>query len=240
VLSGKPDGYKVLLMNPEMLFVPLMGIGKATIDDFQPVARFTDDPSSITVRADAPWNTIEEFIAYAKANPEAITISNAGNGTIPHLAAAALANSIDATFTHVPYQGSSPAIMGLMAGDVKATTVAYAELKQYVEAGKLKTLAVMSAQRLQGLPEVPTFKERGHDLQFSVWRGIGLPKGAPEEALNTWRDVARKVYDTPAFQKSLVSQNLTLAWADTPAFSADIARQNEAFKALMKKLDLKQ
>jgi tripartite-type tricarboxylate transporter receptor subunit TctC len=240
VLSGKPDGYKVLLMNPEMLFVPLMGIGKATIDDFQPVARFTDDPSSITVRADAPWNTIEEFIAYAKANPEAITISNAGNGTIPHLAAAALANSIDATFTHVPYQGSSPAIMGLMAGDVKATTVAYAELKQYVEAGKLKTLAVMSAQRLQGLPEVPTFKERGHDLQFSVWRGIGLPKGAPEEALNTWRDVARKVYDTPAFQKSLVSQNLTLAWADTPAFSADIARQTEAFKALMKKLDLKQ
>ncbi|MBO9327671.1 ABC transporter substrate-binding protein [Achromobacter sp. HZ01] len=239
VLSGKPDGYKVLLMNPEMLFVPLMGIGKATIDDFQPVARFTDDPSSITVRADAPWNTIEEFIAYAKANPEAVTISNAGNGTIPHLAAAALADSTGATFTHVPYQGSSPAIMGLMAGDVKATTVAYAELRQHVETGKLKTLAVMSAQRLPAIPQVPTFKERGHDLQFSVWRGIGLPKGAPEEALAAWREVARKVYETPAFQKSLVSQNLTLAWADTPEFTADIARQNEAFKTLMKKLNLK-
>ncbi|ARP94202.1 tripartite tricarboxylate transporter substrate binding protein [Bordetella genomosp. 13] len=240
VLAGKPDGYKVLLMNPEMLFVPLMGIGKATIADFQPIARFTDDPSSITVRADAPWNTIEEFIAYARANPEAVTISNAGNGTIPHLAAAALADSIGATFTHVPYQGSSPAIMGLMSGDVKATTVAYAELKQHVESGKLKTLAVMSAQRLQGLPQVPTFKERGHDLQFSVWRGIGLPKGAPEEALSTWREVARKVYETPAFQKSVVSQNLTLAWADTPEFSADIARQDQAFKELMKKLNLKQ
>lgn len=239
VLSGKPDGYKVLLMNPEMLFVPLMGIGKATIDDFQPVARFTDDPSSITVRADAPWNTIEEFIAYAKANPEAVTISNAGNGTIPHLAAAALSDSTGATFTHVPYQGSSPAIMGLMAGDVKATTVAYAELRQHVETGKLKTLAVMSAQRLPAIPQVPTFKERGHDLQFSVWRGIGLPKGAPEEALAAWREVARKVYETPAFQKSLVSQNLTLAWADTPEFTADIARQNEAFKTLMKKLNLK-
>ncbi|WP_144633622.1 tripartite tricarboxylate transporter substrate binding protein [Bordetella genomosp. 13] len=239
VLAGKPDGYKVLLMNPEMLFVPLMGIGKATIADFQPVARFTDDPSSITVRADAPWNTIEEFIAYARANPEAVTVSNAGNGTIPHLAAAALGNSIGATFTHVPYQGSSPAIMGLLAGDVKATTVAYAELRQYVESGKLKPLAVMSAQRLPAIPDVPTFKERGHDLQFSVWRGIGLPKGAPEEALGAWREVARKVYDTPAFQKSVTSQNLTLSWADTPAFAADIDRQNETFKALVRKLDLK-
>ena len=227
-------------MNPEMLFVPLMGIGKATIDDFQAVARLTDDPSSITVRADAPWNTIEEFIAYAKANPEAVTISNAGNGTIPHLAAAALANSIGATFTHVPYQGSSPAIMGLLAGDVQATTVAFAELRQYVESGKLKTLAVMSAQRLPGIPKVPTFKEGGHDLQFSVWRGVGLPKGAPQEALNAWRDVARKVYETPAFQKSVVSQNLTLSWADTPAFTEDIERQNETFKDLVGKLNLKQ
>lgn len=239
VLAGQADGYKVLLMNPEMLFVPLMGIGKATIDDFQPVARFTDDPSSITVRADAPWNTIEEFIAHAKANPEAVTVSNAGNGTIPHLAAAALADSIGATFTHVPYQGSSPAIMGLMSGDVQATTVAFAELRQYVESGKLKTLAVMSAERLPGIPKVPTFKEGGHDLQFSVWRGIGLPKGAPQDALNAWRDVARKVYENPAFQKSVVSQNLTLSWADTPAFTQDIARQNEAFKELVTKLKLK-
>lgn len=239
VLAGKADGYKLLLMNPEMLFVPLMGIGKATIEDFQPIARFTDDASSITVRADAPWKTIEEFMAYSKANTEMVTISNAGSGTIPHLAAAALADSIGATFTHVPYQGSSPAILGLLAGDVQATTVAYAELKQHVESGKLRTLAVMSAQRLEALPDVPTFKERGHDLQFSVWRGIGLPKGAPEEALAMWREVARKVYETPAFQKSITSQNLTLSWADTPVFSADVERQNEAFKLLVGKLGLK-
>ena len=106
-----------------------MGIGKTTVDDFQPVARFTDDPSSVTVRADSQWKTIEEFLAYAKANPTKVAISNAGNGTIPHIAAAALGDKTRTTFTHVAYQGSAPAIMGLLSGDVQATTVAYAELR---------------------------------------------------------------------------------------------------------------
>lgn len=240
VANGTPDGYKLSLMNPEMLVVPLMGIGKTTIDDFQPIARFTDDPSAVTVRADAPWKTIEEFIAYSKANPGKVTISNAGNGTIPHMAAAALGERIGAKFNHIPYQGSAPAILGLLAGDVHATTVAYAELKPHVESGKLKTLAVMSAKRVAGLDSVPTMAERGHDMQFSVWRGIGLPKGAPKEALDKWREVAKKVYEDPTFQATIVKQSLTLAWADTPEFTADIARQNDAFKKLVPKLDLKQ
>jgi tripartite-type tricarboxylate transporter receptor subunit TctC len=240
VVGGTADGYKLSLMNPEMLVVPLMGIGKTTIENFQPIARFTDDPSSITVRADAPWKTIDEFIAYAKANPNKVTISNAGSGTIPHMAAAAFGERLGASFTHVPYQGSAPAILGLLAGDVQATTVAYAELKQHVEAGKLKTLAVMADKRVAGLDNVPTMKERGHDLQFGVWRGIGLPKGAPKEALDKWREVAKKVYETPAFQATIVKQSLTLSWADTPEFTADIARQDDAFKKLVPKLDLKQ
>lgn len=239
VVNGTPDGYKLSLMNPEMLVVPLMGIGKTTIDSFQPIARFTDDPSSVTVRADAPWKTIDEFIAYAKAHPGEVTISNAGNGTIPHMAAAAFGDQAGAKFSHIPYQGSAPAIMGLLAGDVKATTVTYAELKQYVESGKLRTLAVMADKRVAGL-NAPTLKERGHDLQFSVWRGIGLPKGAPKDALDKWREVAKKVYDDPTFQATVAQQNLTLSWADTPQFTADIARQNDAFKKLVPKLDLKQ
>lgn len=239
-VAGQHDGYKMSLMNPEMLVVPLMGIGKTTIEDFQPIARFTDDPSAITVRADAPWQSIEEFIAYAKAHPGKINISNAGTGTIPHMAAAALGDSISAEFSHIPYQGSAPAIMGLLAGDVQATTVAYAELKQHVQSGKLRTLAVMSSARVQSLPDVPTFKERGIDLEFSVWRGIGLPKGAPDEAVAKWREVAKKVYETPVFQNTVVKQDLTLSWADLPEFTADIERQNAAFKQLVPKLNLQQ
>lgn len=239
VATGEADGYKLSLMNPEMLVVPLMGIGKTTIDNFQPIARFTDDPSSVTVRADSPWKSLEEFLSYAKAHPGEVTISNAGNGTIPHLAAAAFGEKVGAKFSHIPYQGSAPAILGLLSGDVQATTVAYAELKQHVESGKLRTLGVMSRVRLPGLASVPTLKERGYDLEFGVWRGIGLPKGAPKEALARWLEVARKVYDDPAFQATIGKQSLTLSWADEHQFAADIARQNEVFKKLVPRLDLK-
>ncbi len=240
VTSAKPDGYRLVLMTPEMLVVPLMGIGKTTVDDFQPIARFTDDASSITVRADAPWNTIEEFLAYAKANPDKVTISNAGNGTIPHMAAAAVGEKYGLALTHVPYSGSAPAILGLLAGDVQATTVAFAELRQYVETGKLKTLAVMANQRLAALDKVPTFKEKGADLNFSVWRGIGVPKGTPREVVEQWREAARRIGMTPAFQATVQRQNLTLAYADTPQFTRDIQRQADAFKTLFPKLRLTQ
>ncbi|OVZ57485.1 ABC transporter substrate-binding protein [Pigmentiphaga sp. NML080357] len=240
VATGPADGYRLVLMTPEMLVVPLMGIGKTTADDFQPIARFTDDPSSITVRADAPWRTIEEFLAHAKANPGRVAISNAGNGTVPHMAAAALGDAAGIEFVHVPYQGSAPAIMGLLSGDVQATTVAYAELRQHVEAGKLRTLAVMSDKRIETLAQTPTFKELGHNLLFSVWRGIGVPKGTPAEAVEKWRVASRALAQSAEFQATMRKQNLTPAYADLPEFASDVGRQGQAFKALVPKLNLKQ
>ncbi|MBP0639344.1 tripartite tricarboxylate transporter substrate binding protein [Cupriavidus sp. AcVe19-6a] len=240
VANGQPDGYRVAMITPELLVVPLMGIGKTTPQDFQPVARFTDDPSSITVRADAPWKSVEEFLAYAKANPGKATISNAGSGTIPHIAAAALGEKARATFNHVPYQGSAPAIMGLLSGDVDATAVAYAELRQHVEAGKLRTLAVMADKRVATLPNVPTFKERGMDLQYSVWRGIALPKSAPPDVVAKLREAAKKIAETPSFKETVQKQNLTMAYADMPEFSAAIVKQSDNFKKLMPTLKLKE
>ena len=239
VANAQPDGYRLVLMTPEMLVVPLMGIGKTTVADFQPIARFTDDPSSVTVRADAPWKTVEEFLADARKNPDRIAVSNAGIGTVPHMAAAALGEKTGAQFVHVPYQGSAPAIMGLLAGDVQATTVAYAELQQHVETGKLRTLAVMAPQRLENLPAVPTMKELGADLQFSVWRGIGLPKAAPADAVEKWRAAARHVAQSKDFQNLMRKQNLTPSYADQPQFTADVARQDQAFQTLVPKLNLK-
>ena len=239
VANAQPDGYKLVLMTPEMLVVPLMGIGKTTVGDFQPVARFTDDPSSVTVRADAPWKTVEEFLADARKNPERIAVSNAGIGTVPHMAAAALGEQTGVKFVHVPYQGSAPAIMGLLGGDVQATTVAYAELQQHVETGKLRTLAVMAPKRLDGLPDVPTMKEKGADLQFSVWRGIGVPKATPAAVVEKWRTAARQVAQSQDFQALMRKQSLTPSYADLPQFTADVARQEEAFKALVPKLNLK-
>jgi tripartite-type tricarboxylate transporter receptor subunit TctC len=130
-----------------------------------------------------------------------VSIGNAGIGTIPHVAAAALGERTGTSYVHVPYQGSAPAITGLLLGDVQATTVA-------VESAKLRTLAVMADKRVAGL-EAPTLKERGYPLEFSVWRGIGMPKGAPKEAMAAWSAAARKLAADPAFQATIAKQSLT-------------------------------
>jgi tripartite-type tricarboxylate transporter receptor subunit TctC len=238
VATGAPDGYRVIIVTPEILVVPLMGIGKTTVQDFQPIARFSDDPLSLTVRADAPWKTIDEFIAYAKAHPGEVTISNAGNGTLSHIATAAMGDKLGTSFQPVPYQGTTPAVMGVLTGDVMATTIPNAELREHVKAGKMRTLAVMSEKAAPGIDGVPTFKEKGYDLQFSGWRGIALPKAAPKDVVDYWRDVARRISESPAFRTTVIKQNLTPAFADAPEFTAAIARQDDSFKKMWPGLKL--
>ena len=112
-------------------------------------------------------------------------------------------------------------------------------MQQHVDTGKLRTLAVMAPQRLENLPAVPTMKERGADLQFSVWRGIGLPKSAPADAVAKWRSAASQVAQSKEFQSLMRRQNLTPSYADQPQFAADVARQEQAFNTLVPKLNLK-
>ncbi|MFV0678165.1 tripartite tricarboxylate transporter substrate binding protein [Variovorax sp. tm] len=238
VANSPADGYKMAMVFAELLVIPYLNLGKVTYEDFQPIARFTSDPSSITVRADAPWKTVEEFLAYAKANPGKVTVSNAGNGSIPQLAAASLGEKIGTSFSHVPYLGSAPAILGLLGGQVDATFVAYGELKAHVESGKLRTLAVMGDKRLPGLDNVPTIKEKGIDLTSYVWRGLAVPKNTPPQVVNKLREVAAKVANEPAFKDALAKQNLTFSYADAPEFRSQMATQSAGYQKLIPTLKL--
>ena len=238
VAASPADGYRVAMVFAELLTIPPMGISKVSYEDFQPIARLTSDPSSITVRADAPWKTVEEFVAYAKANPGKVSISNAGPGSMPHLAAALLGEKLGTTFNHVPYQGSAPAILGLVGGQVDATAVAYGELRAHVESGRLRTLAVMSDKRHPGL-DVPTLKERGIDLTSNVWRGIAVARNTPPDIADKLREVSAKVSRDPGFKETLAKQNLTFSYADAAELKTAMAAQSEVFKKLIPTLKLK-
>jgi tripartite-type tricarboxylate transporter receptor subunit TctC len=109
VAGAKPDGYRLAVITVELATLPHMGIGKVTYaDDLQPIARLNADPAAITVRADAPWNTIEEFLAAAKPRTGHDRRGNAGNGSIWHLAASALEDKTGVKFNHVPVPGRRP------------------------------------------------------------------------------------------------------------------------------------
>ena len=239
VINAKPDGYRLAVVTVEVTTLPHMGLAKFSYEDLTPIARLNADQAAITVRADAPWNTIEEFLAAAKKESGKVSMGNAGNGSIWHLAAAALEDKTGTKFNHTPFQGAGPAVLALMGGHIDAVAVSPAEVTTYVQAGKLKTLAVMAEQRVKGFDKVPTLKERGIDLVIGTWRGIAAPKNTPPEVVAYQKDLSKKAADEPAFREVLDKQNLGFSYTDDVAFKANMARDNAYFKTLMGKLDIK-
>jgi tripartite-type tricarboxylate transporter receptor subunit TctC len=236
VINSKPDGYTIAVMTVEIATLPHLGLAKFTHEDFIPIAQLNADPAAITVRADAPWNTYEEFIAAAKKGD--LRVGNSGVGSIWHLAAAALEDRTGAKFLHVPYQGAGPAVLALMGSQIDAVSVSPAEVSTYVQAGKLKTLAVMADQRVKGFEKVPTLKERGVDLSIGTWRGLGVAKGTPQDVVDVLRAATQKTAAEPSLHEAMDKLNLGYAYADAAAFKQVVARDHETFKVLIPKLNL--
>jgi tripartite-type tricarboxylate transporter receptor subunit TctC len=240
VANARPDGYKVGMVTVELAIIPNLGIIKQTADDLRLIARLNADPAAITVRADSPWKTYEEFMADAKSRTTPLTVGNSGVGSIWHMGAAALADKTGVRFNHVPFQGSAPGVVALLGGHVDALALGPGEVSQQVAAGKLRTLAIMADQRVGGqFEKVPTLKERGVDLTVLAWRGLALPKDTPQEVVTVLSDVAKKVADDPAFREALVKANLGWSYADGPTFLAAVNKDRVMFRDLVKKLDIK-
>jgi tripartite-type tricarboxylate transporter receptor subunit TctC len=237
VANSKPDGYKLSVVTVNLVILPALNLMKWTSDDFIPIAQLNYDPAAITVRADAPWKTIEEFIADAKKRPSLIQLGNGGVGDIWHVASAALEDKTGTQFNHVPFQGAAPAILSLLGGHVDAVSVSPGEVMTHVQGGKLRTLAVMSNQRLGGVfANTPTLKERKIDLSIGVWRGLAVPKGTPAAVVDVLKTAVQKTVAETSFKDTLAKANLGEAYLDAAAFKASIESDRESFKKILSKL----
>lgn len=239
MINARPDGYKLAVVFAEIVIVPHLGLTKLSYEDFTPIARLNADPAAITVKADAPWNTIEEFLAASKAKPGEIKMGNSGNGSIWHLAHAALEDKVGVKYNPIPFGGAAPAVLALMGGHVDAVAVSPGEVATHVASGKLKTLVVMADQRLKGFDKVPTLKERGIDLSIGTWRGLAAPKGTPAEVLAILTEATKKSADEPVLREALDRLSMGFAYADAETFRANMKRDNELFKGLVSKLGIK-
>ncbi|MGJ7545980.1 tripartite tricarboxylate transporter substrate binding protein [Variovorax sp. LT1R16] len=239
VINARPDGYKLAVLTVELLTLPHLGLAKFNYDDFQPIAQLNADPAAITVKSDAPWNTVEEFLADAKKAPESIRVGNSGNGSIWHLAAAALEEKTGTKFNHIPFQGAAPAVLALLGGHIEAVAVSPAEVTTHVQGGKLKVLMVMADKRVKGFEKVPTAKERGIDLSIGTWRGLGAPKNTPPEVMARLREIAAKTAAEPLMHEVMDKQNLGYVYTDGAVFKETLAKDNTYFKSLITKLNLK-
>lgn len=235
--NAAKDGSVLTTITVELTTLEHMGTGAGlTYDKFEPIIMVNSAPSAITVPADSPYNTLEDFLKAAKT--EEMQIGNSGVGAIWHLAAAGLGKEAGVEFTHIPYDGAAGAITDLLGGNIDAVSVSYAEVASQVEAGALKVLTVMSDERLDAIPEVPTAKELGYNCVIGTWRGIGVPKGTDQAIVDKLYEIFSKAAESTAFVDFMNNSNNAIEILGPDEFKKRVEDNNELFKGLIAELGL--
>ncbi len=238
IRAARPDGYTIGLITFELNSLPPQGLVPFTWKDFDPVMLINTDAAALTVRADAPYSTVRGFMDHARANPGEITIGNSAPGSVWHIAAGLAAEKTGVNVKHVPFNGAQPAVTALVGGHIKAVAVSVAEVRSQVQAGNLKILGVMAAERDKIFPNVPTFKEQGVDVQFATWRGLAFPKGVPAANRAKVADAYKKAFETKEFKEFAANAALTLNYQDGAAFTKFLDQNYKDVAAVMKGLGL--
>jgi len=205
-VQDKPDGYSILMATSSTnaagphLFA---NQGFDAAKDFSPVVLVCTIPNIMVVPASSPWNSMKDLIADAKQNPGQFTYGSAGIGASQHLAGAQFKTVTGLDIRHVPYKGSGPAAIDLMAGhiDMMLDTGSL----NNINAGKLKALGIASEKRIPELPNVPTMKEVGVPMVANAWYGVMLPAGTPKEIAAKLNAAFNKVLKDPEVKKRLQS-----------------------------------
>lgn len=205
VARAKPDGYTLLVAysgyqvgNPHLF----KKAGWDPIKDFAPVAMMTRAPQMVVTRMGLPFNTLQDLIAYAKANPGKLNYASSGNGSIQHIAGEMLQQQTGTTLTHVPYKGAGPAVQDLLGGNVDVFITTPASVVSQIKAGKLRALAVTSEARLTSLPDVPTVAEAGvPQFKLDSWFALYAPAGTPADVVQALNQAVNKALLLPDVKK---------------------------------------
>jgi tripartite-type tricarboxylate transporter receptor subunit TctC len=182
VARASPDGYTLLFATNGTIAISRALTKNAAVDtlDLIPIAPVATTANLFVINAAVPAHTLKDFIALAKAQPGKLDYGSAGVGTTPHLAGALFTHLAGVDMVHVPYRGAAPATTDLVAGNVQMLSIAYATVAPFVEAGKLRILAVAGPRRLPYLPDVPSAPEAGlPGWNMETWYGLFAPKGTP-------------------------------------------------------------
>jgi tripartite-type tricarboxylate transporter receptor subunit TctC len=207
-------------------------------DDFKAIVQLNEDPAAITVHADSEWQTLDDFLAYAKANPGQITVGNSGPGAVWHLGAVKLEELAEVDFSHIPHNGAKPAVTQLLGQHIDAVAVSPAEVLQYVQNGTLRCLGIMAEARDPQLPDVPTFQEQGVNLVHGTWRGIAAPKDTPDDIVEKLEAGFTQAYLSEAFQSTAHNAMLGLKYRDSDEFQQFLAQEAESVAQLVDSLDI--
>jgi tripartite-type tricarboxylate transporter receptor subunit TctC len=240
--AAKPDGYTLLSHNTgisgyaevDKLFGRPVKTSRA---DFVALARLIADPVLLLVNEQQPYKTLKELVDGARARPDPLVFSSGGLYGATHLPLAYLEKAVGPLkLRHLPTAGGGPAIVAILGNNAQVTTQTVSATLPHVRAGKLRPLAIFSAVRSKQLPDVPTLKELGYDVEYYLWVGIFAPKATPAAVTTALRSAIGKAVQSDQFKTALANAGQELAYLDGPDFQkfwdADGKRTDEAVVAI--------
>ncbi len=242
IASAQPDGYTIGLATVEIGMMHWQGLTDLTSASYTPIGLVNADPAGVQVRADSPYKSVNELLAAIKANPGKFKASGTGQGGIWHLAIAGLLRDqkIDpAALPWVPSNGAAPGLQDMVAGGIEVAPVSLPEARSLIDAGKVKSLAIMSDKPSALYPNVPTLKAAtGSDWTMAAWRGIVAPKGLPAAVRDKLAEAVRKVAASKEYNEVMASRGFGVIYAGPDGFAKFMVKSNTELGATMKAVGL--
>lgn len=199
VAESKPDGYTIGMIGSGAVSAQYLNPNANALSDLQPIALFGEEPAALIARADAPFKTLKEFVAQAKANPGTIKNGNDQPGGAAFAFISLYENALKFKIQKVAYAGYAPAVNALLSGEVQTISIAVPDVAEHHKAGRVRILGVSGPARHFMVEDVPTFKEQGFDVSVGSWRSIAGPKGIPEDRVKFLEEKLVEVMSDPAF-----------------------------------------
>jgi len=240
---ARPDGYTLMMALSSIVIIPVSDDvnGRAPtykMSDFTPIALVSADPTVLMVPADAPWKTLQDLVADAKARPGKISYSSSGIYGTTHTATEMFAQAAGIQLLHVPYNGGGPAMKAALANEVMFTVQSPGVADPHVRSGKMRLLGSWGSKRIASLPDVPTMKEQGYDAEFYIWCALFAPAGVPPEVAARLRSVSRQVAQEQDFKRAMDGMNTPIDYRDGAEFQsflqADSARLEKVIRRMGK------
>jgi tripartite-type tricarboxylate transporter receptor subunit TctC len=242
VIRAPADGYTLMMgLHAVLAILPHLS---STFPDpakvFAPIILVAKTPSILTVHPAVPAKSVQELIAYAKANPGRLTFSSSGIGSVSHIAGEQLKQMAGIDIVHVPYKGPAQAAQDVVAGHVSMMFDAVSLALESVHAGRVRALAVTARQRVEVMPEVATMAEAGlPGLEGGVWFALVAPAGTPPNVIAWLNRTANKVFSDPELRQRFVRQGATLPLGTPAALSEFMAAESEKYGAVIRRAGIK-
>ena len=235
--SSKGDPNALMVMGAVMLGGIITGKPPVSVTQLTPIARLTSEYNVFVLPANSPFKTLKDVIEQMKKDPASVKFGGGSRGATEHIAAAMLARAIGvdtAKLNYVPFRGGGEAVAAILGGNVTIGGSGYSEFQPYIEAGKMRAIAVTSPQRLKGL-DIPTMKEQGVDVELGNWRGVYAPAGITPAQRQALIDKVTKATQSKSWQEALAKNSWTPALLTGQAFEEFVDRDFATLRAIMVK-----